>query len=449
MRSLSKKTENDTLLARSLKFLSEAAMKNNDYEKAKKYAIEGLKAIDSIKNKKIYFRSIIQLGRVHDFFQEYKNAIKTYKRALPLYLNEEILDEEITKIYLNLGTAYLKLRKETEAVDYFLKGGEIAKNNNNYDDISYTMYTLGYLYMGLEQYMDAEKYFLKGLKDSTLIKNKGSLYMNHRALGLNYSRWGKFEKALSHNKIALGHYRRIGNKLYEYDILNNTSALYNKIQEFEKAIIYGNMALNIGKEIEHKQAINGAKINLASAFIGVNNYNDAEVLIRDIAQDTSDIKLISRPFKAVIYQKLSVVYENKNDFKKSLKYYIRYSILNDSILKEQRDSNIAEIQTKYETEQKEKENLQLRAENAEQELITAKANREKTIYAFGFLGALIVLSVFFYFYRKTKKQKEVIESLQKELHHRVKNNLSIIDTFIEVAKEEFEDNKFSIKLTES
>jgi two-component sensor histidine kinase len=54
----------------------------------------------------------------------------------------------------------------------------------------------------------------------------------------------------------------------------------------------------------------------------------------------------------------------------------------------------------------------------------------------------------FFTLKKTKKQKEVIESLQKELHHRVKNNLSIIDTFIEVAKEEFADGKFSKKLTE-
>jgi two-component sensor histidine kinase len=61
---------------------------------------------------------------------------------------------------------------------------------------------------------------------------------------------------------------------------------------------------------------------------------------------------------------------------------------------------------------------------------------------------LIICIVLFLTFKKTKKQKEVIESLQKELHHRVKNNLSIIDTFIEVAKEEFEDGRFSKKLSE-
>jgi two-component sensor histidine kinase len=125
-----------------------------------------------------------------------------------------------------------------------------------------------------------------------------------------------------------------------------------------------------------------------------------------------------------------------------------YSRIVDSLYAKNDISKVVETEEKYQNEKKEKENLQLRTENAEQELATAKANKEKWLYAFSFIGSLIALGIFFYFYKKTKKQKEVIESLQKELHHRVKNNLSIIDTFIEVAKEEFEDNKFSIKLTE-
>ena len=69
----------------------------------------------------------------------------------------------------------------------------------------------------------------------------------------------------------------------------------------------------------------------------------------------------------------------------------------------------------------------------------------------------VALSAFFIWrrYRMESKakqtissQKDVIENLQKELHHRIKNNLSIIDTFVEVVKDEFKDKKFEEKLTE-
>ena len=106
------------------------------------------------------------------------------------------------------------------------------------------------------------------------------------------------------------------------------------------------------------------------------------------------------------------------------------------------------METKYQTEKKEKENLQLKADKIEQEQLTEKANTQKILFGIGLLASLVTLVVFTFFYRKNKKQKTIIESLQKELHHRVKNNLSIIDTFIEVAKEEFSDSKFETKLTE-
>ncbi|PQJ31746.1 hypothetical protein BST92_07325 [Nonlabens arenilitoris] len=71
------------------------------------------------------------------------------------------------------------------------------------------------------------------------------------------------------------------------------------------------------------------------------------------------------------------------------------------------------------------------------------------LYLIILLLALIAIIVFiYYFFNRLKKQKATIESLQKELHHRVKNNLSIIDTFIEVAKEEFNEIRFTTKLSE-
>jgi len=42
----------------------------------------------------------------------------------------------------------------------------------------------------------------------------------------------------------------------------------------------------------------------------------------------------------------------------------------------------------------------------------------------------------------------VIEELQKELHHRVKNNLNIIDAFVDEIKDDYEDSELEDKLEE-
>lgn len=126
----------------------------------------------------------------------------------------------------------------------------------------------------------------------------------------------------------------------------------------------------------------------------------------------------------------------------------RRHILRDSLNAQNYHQQLSSLEVQFQTEKKEKENLQLRTEKAEQELRAADANRQKWIFAMALLGAVITLIVFTVYYRRNKKQKNIIEGLQKELHHRVKNNLSIIDTFIEVAKEEFDDVRFSQKLSE-
>lgn len=67
--------------------------------------------------------------------------------------------------------------------------------------------------------------------------------------------------------------------------------------------------------------------------------------------------------------------------------------------------------------------------------------------------AIVGLGVFFIAFRKNQnqkleieKQKNLVEELQRELHHRLKNNLSFIDFFITLAKGKFPDPAYREKL---
>ena len=55
---------------------------------------------------------------------------------------------------------------------------------------------------------------------------------------------------------------------------------------------------------------------------------------------------------------------------------------------------------------------------------------------------MLIVALFIYFYyKKTKTAKNKIETLQREIHHRVKNNLSIIKRLVEVTQETIKDAK--------
>ncbi|HZH70577.1 MAG TPA: sensor histidine kinase, partial [Flavobacteriaceae bacterium] len=132
-----------------------------------------------------------------------------------------------------------------------------------------------------------------------------------------------------------------------------------------------------------------------------------------------------------------------------------HKIINDSIKSIDTKQMIVEISSKCQTEKKENENLALKQQNAEQALLMEKEKNQKLAIGGGLAIALVGLGIFFIAFRKNQKQKHeiekqknLVEELQRELHHRLKNNLSFIDFFITLAKGKFPDTAYREKLDE-
>ena len=441
--------ENDSINLETLgyRILSECYKKKENMHDAEKFAVKALNINDSINNTKDYMLDINQLGRVYHHFQKYQKAIDIYKKGISRY-KKYPEGKILSVIYVNLGDAYGKLNNSEKQIESYISASEYSDSISDYKSKCFVLYSIAYNYMEMEQYEKAEKYYLKAFEDSSKIELK--IYVNaiHHGLGINYSRWGKYDKALKHNKIALNFFKKTGDKLYVFDILNNTATVYLRMKKPKKTLIYAKKALNIANELNHKLAIDGAKLTMINAFVDMRKYQKAENLLLEISKDTINPQIITLKSKVDIYDKFFQVYQGKKDYKNALKYLKKFKKINDSILINQRNAKITEIETKYQTEKKEKENLQLKKEKAEQTVILRKEKQQKIYFISALIASVLFILFFAYFFRRNKKQKKLIENLQKELHHRIKNNLSVIDTFIEVAKEEFSNRAFNNKLTE-
>ncbi|MFV0573751.1 MAG: histidine kinase dimerization/phosphoacceptor domain -containing protein [Xanthomarina gelatinilytica] len=464
MADISKSLNNYELETKAYKYISEAYIKKMDSSKAFYFAKKALDINKNRNNLNGYLLDINQLGRAYHHFQLYEKAIETYNKGIIEY-NENGGENKLTvlsTIYSNLSAAYDKTGQTDNSIKAILKGVEIAEKTNAPTQKSYSLYLLGYKYMGIDNYKKAEEYFLKSLKFSDSVSLQTYVNMNHHGLGINYSRWGIYDKALHHNKIALDFFRKQNDKLYEFDVLNNIAIVYQKINRYDSVVKYGELALKIAKEINHKLAISGANLTLSNAYLNLKQYNKAEIILLEIAKDTITPNIIDNNSKSAIFSNLSEVYEGKNNYKKSLEYHKKFKKISDSINKQNLDSKFSDIETKYQTEKKEKENLQLKADNTEQALLTQKANARNWILGLGIL--LLSVSAFFIWRRykaeakakqiisdqkdEIEQQKNMVEILQKELHHRMKNNLSFIDLFINLAKGRFEDKAYQNKLNE-
>ena len=424
----------------ALMYISEGYKRENDFTNAEKFSIKAIKLTKSKKNISQLIRACNNLGQVYIGFQKYGKAITAYTNGISIS-NEHKNYEFISTLYSNLGVVYGRLNNTEKEIECYLKAAKHADKSSKPYQKLFAYYQLGYLYMNLEQYEKAEEYFKIGLSYMTDKVHKDYKYSIHHARGINFSRNGNFNEALREDNIALKHWTKTGNHLYEFDALNNIAAVYYRMKNYEKSLEYGKKAYKIAENLNNKRVMMGAKLTLANSNLELSNLEETESIYFEILKDTTDITIVDKKIKSEIFYNLSRFYKNKNDYKNAYKFSHKYALLNDSILSDQRDSNIAELETRYQTEKKEKQ-------IAEQELQLAHENRNKQILFGGVVGLLLILGIGGFFFRRNQKQKKQIENLQKELHHRVKNNLSIIDTFIEVIKNEIPEIQSQQKLTE-
>lgn len=87
------------------------------------------------------------------------------------------------------------------------------------------------------------------------------------------------------------------------------------------------------------------------------------------------------------YDQMAQMYENAGRNKEALLFYKKYDAVRDSLLQKQRTEQLAEMETRFETTQKEKENLILKQEKQEQELIVSRQQK----WIIGLIGAALVI----------------------------------------------------------
>lgn len=436
---LAKENKNPTYLSDAYQILSRAYELDRNLNYAKKYIEFSIKINNEIKNNELLAEDYNRYGSIYNRFQKYDSAIIYFKKSIDLYKK---IGKENGTAYLNLSIAQNNSDNTIESIKNTIKAIQLAEQNNDKELQIRGMLSMGRHSIKNLDYKTAEKYLLKSkILAETSDIDKNYLCETYRYLGLNYSRNSEYKKALHFNEKALTCYKIMGDKLFVLDVLINTSAIYSKLEQYDNLLSISETALEAAIDAKSQLGINVVKLNMTGAEINLGYYDAAEKKLFDVLKDTLNSEYLTKDLEKLCYQNIAYLFMKKQDYKSSINWFIKYKDLEDSLQLSMIQNSTKEIETRYQTEKKEKQ-------IAEQQLQLTKENRNKWLLSGGLIGSLAILGVVGFSYQRNRKQKSQIEDLQKELHHRVKNNLSIIDTFIEVVKKELPDAKAQGKLNE-
>ncbi len=123
------------------------------------------------------------------------------------------------------------------------------------------------------------------------------------------------------------------------------------------------------------------------------------------------------------YSNLSEIYEKKNNFKEALAHERLHSDIKDTLLNEENTRHMNEMQTKYETAEKDKQLIQQDAEITKQQAEAKQKAAERNAFIIGF-GLMLILAFFIFRSYRQKQKANIIITQQK---NEVENQKNIIE----------------------
>lgn len=290
-----------------------------------------------------------------------------------------------------LGIYYVQ-KDYDRALESARKAYSIFYKLNDYDNLGLTTHNLGTVFLETGDIDSAYHYANASLNFYTKSQNPEGIADANRFMGDVKLKQGNLDEALDHTKYAIDTFEKIGgiHKLTETYLL------------------------------------------LSSIYLQKKEYNDAIKFALQVIDLSSQIG--TRHLRRDAYKKMMECYEQQGQFAKYHEYAKLFLPLKDSILDEENLRAQKESVIRFETQQKEKENAELKLKDELQKEKIAKQN----IYLFiAIISIILILAVAYFVIRKNQSEaKSKTYKLEQELlrtqmnPHFIFNALTAIQSFV-------------------
>lgn len=383
-------------------------------DSAKAFFKEGIQLSKKINFPKGEWMNLNGLGNFHERKTQYDSAMYYYNNALKIV---ETLQSTIgfAIVLNNIATIHIRKAEFDTALNFLFEALKAEEKLKNQNGIAQSYNNIGVVYYYTENFEKTTFYLEKALSIQEELGNQDGLQNGYNNVGAIYDYQKKFDEAIASYTKALHIARAQGDIKQEASFLTNIALSYSQKKDFTQAKIFFNKSLALRESIKDYNGMAHSFVSFGQMYFRQEKYKEAsELLVKGVALSKEHKALVTLREGLSAQSEIAAALGN-HKLANSLLY--EFIAVKDSILNANNTKAITEIETKYQTEKKEKEILAQRAKIAENEL---KIKR-KNILFYGSLGLAILLGLLGYlFYSKQKlknnqlkKESELKQALAK------------------------------------
>lgn len=436
---LAKKINYINGLGKSYSNLGYCLLNSGKFDSAIIYFDLGIVTTQKYNSKVIYSELLNRKGVAYYYKGNTDSALCYFTKSLVQF---ELLKDSLQtiKILNNIGAISLRVGNMSGALTCFFKCLSYDEKQKNLKYIAMDCDNIGIILTNKKDFISASKYCERAFKLNAYLKDTAGMLKSYLNIANIYEAKKEYEEGIKQLKIALN-IIDTNKHLNEYArIMNNLGSCYSSLNDFKNASFYLIKSLGIKKQLGDRHGIAATLGNIGGIYYKQKKYDKAVEYY--VSSNTEAIETGSIEFQRNAQKTLAECYIQLNQKNNAVDAFHNLVKLQDSLYKETSVMQATEIQIKYETEKKERENKLLKQENdiktLENENNQQKLKvRNQTILI---LIATVIVVIIIVFWQislaKIKKQKRELENektlqkqkerISRDLHDNVGGQLSYV-----------------------
>lgn len=375
-------------------------------------------------------------ARIYQKFKsDYRLALKYYKDYYEI--SEKIKDKvSMADAFHGIANMYLYLSNYDKALTYYIQSAKLNEETGNELWMANDYTNMAIVYMRQKAYSKATDILKQAVVPYAKANDKDGLVSAYKNLGVCYSETGNYDDALTYyNKCVEIEKEKPDEGLA--GTYNNIGIVLMNQKKSKEALDYFNQSYEILQ-------IHPDSFGLAYCFQGfgtVYSSMNQHVLAQEyLLKATAVSKSMGMTYELMDnYGLLAENYANLKDYVNAYKYRGLQSELKDTIHNSDSRNAFAEMQTKFETDAKEKEIELLKNE---QDINNLALEKQRVFIISAIVGILSLLVITLLIYNRNRIKQRLNQELEKlSLVARSTDNIVIImdaNGKIEWANESFE-----------
>lgn len=344
--------------------------------------------------------------------------------------------------------ALWRMTDNVNSIHEILDGIKIFEELKDTSNLIIASNILAGIYVSIQKYEDARGIYQEMLGLAIQSNDTFNIASNYEYLGIVDYFEGEYQSAINNYEKSL-EINEKGDNSFRISInLANIAESKMELKKYQEALDLLYQAIKIQQDHEYKSVLIYSYYTIGKIHTHIQSYDsglyyyERSLQLMDETSETRD--------KNEVYRLIAKNYAEQGSFNKAYEYHQMHSAAKDSLIASERTHELEEIKTRYEVENKEKENEDLLLQNSEkQKELVAQKELIQLQYAIGILIVLfLIISLFLAFKLYRVRQTLINANKSKDklfgiIAHDLKGPIGNIEAMLQLLQMEKIDSRKS------